>query len=111
VPDRGGQGQDALHDPDPHSGRGVDAAANEVAVDRARVRERLRTLPSGMRSSTLKDALAEAMLELDAIAGPVLRMAPNGAPVTRASSPRLHVLAACILKGDRQMMFGACRNR
>jgi 2-dehydropantoate 2-reductase len=31
----------------------------------------------------LKDALAGAMLELDAIAGPVLRTAPDGAPVTR----------------------------
>jgi 2-dehydropantoate 2-reductase len=31
----------------------------------------------------LKDALAGATLELDAIAGPVLRAAPDGAPVTR----------------------------
>lgn len=59
------------------------AAANEAAVDRSAVRERLRTLPAGMRSSMLKDALAGAMLELDAIAGPVLRAAPDGAPVTR----------------------------
>ena len=36
-----------------------------------------------MRSSMLKDAVAGATLELDAIAGPVLRAAPDGAPVTR----------------------------
>jgi|tagenome__1003787_1003787.scaffolds.fasta_scaffold20915600_2 2-dehydropantoate 2-reductase len=59
------------------------AAANDVAVDRAAVMERLHTLPAGMRSSMLKDALAGATLELDAIAGPVLRAAPGGAPVTR----------------------------
>jgi 2-dehydropantoate 2-reductase len=59
------------------------AAANKVAVDRATVRERLRSLPAGIRSSMLKDALAGATLELDAIAGPVLRAAPDGAPVTR----------------------------
>jgi 2-dehydropantoate 2-reductase len=43
----------------------------------------LRTLPAGMKSSMLKDALAGAPLELDAIAGPVLRAAPGGAPATR----------------------------
>jgi 2-dehydropantoate 2-reductase len=59
------------------------AGADEVAVDRPGVRERLRSLPAGMRSSMLKDALAGAVLELDAIAGPVLRKAPDGAPVTR----------------------------
>jgi 2-dehydropantoate 2-reductase len=31
----------------------------------------------------LKDALAGAALELDAIAGPILRAAPGGAPATR----------------------------
>jgi 2-dehydropantoate 2-reductase len=36
-----------------------------------------------MRSSMLKDALAGNPLELDAIAGPVLRAAPDGAPATR----------------------------
>jgi 2-dehydropantoate 2-reductase len=59
------------------------AAAGGVAVDPAAVRERLHGLPDGMRSSMLKDALAGAALELDAIAGPVLRAAPGGAPVTR----------------------------
>jgi hypothetical protein len=37
------------------------------------IAQRLRNLPTGMRSSILKDALAGAPLELDAIAGPVLR--------------------------------------
>jgi 2-dehydropantoate 2-reductase len=60
------------------------AAANEAAVDRSAIKERLRSLPAGMRSSMLKDALAGAMLELDAIAGPVLRAVPGGAPVTRS---------------------------
>jgi 2-dehydropantoate 2-reductase len=36
-----------------------------------------------MRSSMLKDALAGATLELDAIAGPILRALTDGAPVTR----------------------------
>jgi 2-dehydropantoate 2-reductase len=59
------------------------AAANEVVIDRSGVRERLGRLPARMRSSMFKDALAGARLELDAIAGPVLRTAPDGAPVTR----------------------------
>ena len=60
------------------------AAANNVAVDAAAVRDRLRHLPAGMQSSMLKDALAGSTLELDAIAGPVLRAVPDGAPVTRS---------------------------
>jgi 2-dehydropantoate 2-reductase len=59
------------------------AAAAGATVDPQGVRERLRGLPAGMRSSMLKDAVAGATLELDAIAGPVLRSAPDGAPVTR----------------------------
>ena len=59
------------------------AAGHGAAIDAGAVRERLRTLPAGMRSSMLKDALAGAVLELDAIAGPILRAAPGGAPVTR----------------------------
>ena len=59
------------------------AAADGAAIDPGAVGDRLRTLPAGMRSSMLKDALAGATLELDAIAGPVLRAAPDGAPVTR----------------------------
>jgi 2-dehydropantoate 2-reductase len=60
------------------------AAAQQAAIDPVSVRERLLTLPTGMRSSMLKDALAGVTLELEAIAGPVMRGAPNGAPVTRA---------------------------
>lgn len=59
------------------------AGAGGAAIDPRAVAERLTTLPAGMRSSMLKDALAGAVLELDAIAGPVLRAAPGGAPVTR----------------------------
>ena len=59
------------------------AAADDVAIDPAAVRERLHGLPAGMRSSMLKDAEVGAVLELDAIAGPILRAAPDGAPVTR----------------------------
>jgi 2-dehydropantoate 2-reductase len=60
------------------------ADAHQVTIDPSGIRDRLLTLPTGMRSSMLKDALAGATLELEAIAGPVLRGAPNGAPVTRA---------------------------
>jgi 2-dehydropantoate 2-reductase len=59
------------------------AAANGVAVDPAVIRKRLHGLPAGIRSSMLKDALAGGVLELDAIAGPILRAVPDGAPVTR----------------------------
>lgn len=59
------------------------AAAGGAAIDPGAVAGRLASLPAGMRSSMLKDALAGAVLELDAIAGPVLRAAPGGAPVTR----------------------------
>jgi 2-dehydropantoate 2-reductase len=59
------------------------AAANGVAVDPAVISKRLHGLPAGIRSSMLKDALAGGVLELDAIAGPILRAAPDGAPVTR----------------------------
>ena len=59
------------------------ALACGATVDPGGVRERLRTLPAGMRSSMLKDAVAGATLEVDAITGPVLRAAPDGAPATR----------------------------
>lgn len=61
------------------------AATDGAAIEPAAVRERLRGLPPGMRSSMLKDAVAGAALELDAIAGPILRAAPDGAPATRAA--------------------------
>jgi 2-dehydropantoate 2-reductase len=59
------------------------AAAHEVQVDPTGIKQRLHGLPGGMRSSMLKDALAGTALELDAIAGPILRAAPDGAPATR----------------------------
>jgi 2-dehydropantoate 2-reductase len=59
------------------------AAAAGATLDRAAVRERLVALPGALRSSMLKDALAGAPLELDAIAGPILRTTPDGAPITR----------------------------
>jgi 2-dehydropantoate 2-reductase len=60
------------------------AATAGAEVDPAAVGKRIAGLPAGMRSSMLKDALAGATLELDAIAGPILRALPDGAPVTRA---------------------------
>jgi 2-dehydropantoate 2-reductase len=60
------------------------AATAGAEIDPAAVGQRLRGLPAGMRSSMLKDAIAGATLELDAIAGPILRALPDGAPVTRA---------------------------
>lgn len=59
------------------------ASAAGATVDGAAVRARLGGMPATMRSSMLKDAEAGATLELDAIAGPILREAPDGAPVTR----------------------------
>lgn len=59
------------------------ASAAGATVDGAAVRARLGGMPATMRSSMLKDAEAGATLELDAIAGPILRAAPDGAPVTR----------------------------
>lgn len=57
------------------------AAAAGATVDATAVLDRLRGLPPTMKSSMLKDAEAGATLELDAIAGPILRAGP--APVTR----------------------------
>jgi 2-dehydropantoate 2-reductase len=59
------------------------AATAGVEIDPAAVAKRIAGLPAGMRSSMLKDALAGAALELDAIAGPILRALPGDAPVTR----------------------------
>ncbi|MFC4946430.1 ketopantoate reductase family protein [Pseudonocardia sp. GCM10023141] len=58
------------------------AAAGGAAIVGAAVLERLRGLPATMKSSMLKDAEVGATLELDAIAGPILRAVD--APVTRA---------------------------
>jgi 2-dehydropantoate 2-reductase len=60
------------------------AAAAGAEIDPTAVGKRIAGLPAGMRSSMLKDAVAGATLELDAIAGPILRALPDGAPVTRA---------------------------
>jgi 2-dehydropantoate 2-reductase len=60
------------------------AATAGAAIDPDAVGKRIAGLPVGMRSSMLKDAVAGATLELDAIAGPILRALPGGAPVTRA---------------------------
>ncbi|QYN32395.1 hypothetical protein K1T35_27805 [Pseudonocardia sp. DSM 110487] len=60
------------------------AATAGAEIDPAVVAKRIAGLPAGMRSSMLKDAIAGATLELDAIAGPILRALPDGAPVTRA---------------------------
>ncbi|TWF81909.1 2-dehydropantoate 2-reductase [Pseudonocardia hierapolitana] len=60
------------------------AATAGAEIDPAAVAKRIAGLPAGMRSSMLKDAIAGATLELDAIAGPILRALPDGAPVTRA---------------------------
>ena len=60
------------------------AATAGAEIDPAAVGKRIAGLPAGMRSSMLKDAVAGATLELDAIAGPILRALPDGAPVTRA---------------------------
>lgn len=59
------------------------ATVAEARIDPAAIRSRLDSLPAPMRSSMLKDALAGKTLELDAIAGPILRAAPDGAPATR----------------------------
>jgi 2-dehydropantoate 2-reductase len=60
------------------------AATTGAEIDPAAVAKRIASLPPGMRSSMLKDAIAGATLELDAIAGPILRALPDGAPVTRS---------------------------
>jgi 2-dehydropantoate 2-reductase len=60
------------------------AATAGAEIDPTAVGKRIAGLPAGMRSSMLKDAIAGATLELDAIAGPILRALPDGAPVTRA---------------------------
>ena len=43
-----------------------------VAIDADAIEARLRSLPAGMQSSMLKDALARRAVELDAIAGPII---------------------------------------
>jgi len=61
------------------------AATHGAAIDPDALRGRIAGLPPTMQSSMLKDRLAGVTLELDAIAGPVLRSLPGGAPATRAA--------------------------
>lgn len=70
------------------------ASAAGATVDGAAVRARLGGMPATMRSSMLKDAVAGATLELDAIAGPILRAGPDGAPVTRGIVAEIAAAAA-----------------
>ncbi|MBP2472654.1 2-dehydropantoate 2-reductase [Crossiella equi] len=49
------------------------AAVHGVAIDAEKVEQRVRSLPPAMRSSMLRDREAGRTLELDAIAGPVIR--------------------------------------
>ena len=59
------------------------AAADGATVDAEAVLARIRSLPPGTRSSMEKDVAAGNPLELDAIAGPVLRGATrHGIPLT-----------------------------
>ena len=64
------------------------ATADGAVVDAAAVLARIHTLPEGTRSSMEKDVAAGNPLELDAIAGPVLRgAARHGIPL--AATPEL----------------------
>lgn len=49
------------------------AGRDGVSVDADAIEARLRSLPAGMQSSMLKDLLGGRALELDAIAGPIIR--------------------------------------
>ncbi len=61
VPDRRGQRQDALHDADPHSGRGVAAVAFEIELALEGVVDRLDDLPQRLEELfTASGALALA---------------------------------------------------
>ncbi|SHJ90663.1 2-dehydropantoate 2-reductase [Pseudonocardia thermophila] len=63
------------------------AAAAEwgARIDPDAVRARIAGVPASMRSSMLKDRVAGATLELDAIAGPILRALPGKAPATKSA--------------------------
>jgi len=59
------------------------AATAGVTVDADVVEQRLRALPAGMKSSMLRDLEAGRAMELDAIAGPIIRaLGRDGAPAT-----------------------------
>jgi 2-dehydropantoate 2-reductase len=61
------------------------AATHGAVIDPDVIAGRIAEAPATMQSSMLKDRLAGATLELDAIAGPILRALPKGAPATRAA--------------------------
>jgi 2-dehydropantoate 2-reductase len=59
------------------------AQKQNADVDADAIETRLRGMPATFRSSMLKDFVAGAELELDAIAGPIVRaLGPQNAPVT-----------------------------
>ncbi|ALG08771.1 ketopantoate reductase family protein [Kibdelosporangium phytohabitans] len=59
------------------------ARTRQADVDADAIEARLRRMPAGFRSSMLKDATAGRHLELDAIAGPVIRaLGAGNAPAT-----------------------------
>jgi 2-dehydropantoate 2-reductase len=62
------------------------AARDGVSINADLVASRLMRMPDQMRSSMLDDELAGRPVELDAIAGPILRaLGEDGAPVTAAA--------------------------
>jgi Ketopantoate reductase PanE/ApbA C terminal len=62
------------------------AGRHGVSIEAGLVASRLAHAPDGMRSPMLGDQFAGRPLELDAIAGPILRaLGPSGAPTTTAA--------------------------
>lgn len=61
------------------------AATHGAALDADATLARITGMPATMRSSMSKDRSAGATLELDAIAGPIMRALPDGAQATRAA--------------------------
>ena len=65
------------------------AGRNGVSINADLIASRMMRMPGHMRSSMLNDELAGRPLELDAIAGPILRaLGEQGAPVTAAAVER-----------------------
>ena len=66
------------------------AESSGVTVDPDAIEQRLRSLPGTMQSSMLKDLLGGRAVELDAIAGPVIRaLGHEGAPATVAAATEI----------------------
>ncbi|GAA6525875.1 2-dehydropantoate 2-reductase [Intrasporangium sp. DVR] len=66
------------------------AAAAGVPIDADGIEGRLRSLPEGMQSSMLKDHLGGRSVELDAIAGPIIRaLGRDGAHATVTAALRI----------------------